>query len=120
MAVAISENATALSYRQATEADIRAENDRLAHEYVSLKRDGAIVARVPLGDIRMDKLTRDRGAGEAPEFGELKTSIRDLGLPIQFRLRTPVTTALPLFPPFWAPKARRLRNSIAAWWMGTS
>lgn len=85
MAAAISENATALSERQSAEAEIRAENDRLAHEYVSLKRDGAIVARVPLGDVAMQKLTRDRSAKRDPDLEELKTSIRDLGLsnPIQ-------------------------------------
>ncbi|WP_415400659.1 ParB/RepB/Spo0J family partition protein [Tateyamaria sp. SN3-11] len=85
MAAAISENADALSERQSAEAAIRAENDRLAHEYISLKRDGAIVARVALDDVRMTKLTRDRGTGDDPDFEELKTSIRDLGLsnPIQ-------------------------------------
>ncbi|MEL6451827.1 MAG: ParB/RepB/Spo0J family partition protein [Pseudomonadota bacterium] len=85
MASAISENVDALTERQSAEAAIRAENDRLAHEYVSLKRDGAIVARVPLGDVAMTKLTRDRGTGNDPDFEELKTSIRDLGLsnPIQ-------------------------------------
>lgn len=85
MAAAISENADALTERQSAEAEIRAENDRLAHEYVSLKRDGAIVARVPLGDVAMKKLTRDRSAKRDPDLEELKTSIRDLGLsnPIQ-------------------------------------
>jgi ParB family transcriptional regulator, chromosome partitioning protein len=85
MAAAISENADALSERHAAEAAIRAENDRLAHEYVSLKRGGSIVARIPLGDVAMTKLTRDRGVGSDPEFEELKKSIRDLGLsnPIQ-------------------------------------
>lgn len=85
MASAISENAAALSERQVAEAAIRAENDRLAHEYVSLKRDGGIIARVPLDDVKISKLVRDRGAAEDPDFAELKTSIRDLGLsnPIQ-------------------------------------
>lgn len=85
MASAISENAAALSDRQAAELAIRAENDRLAHEYISLKRDGGIIARVPLDDVRISKLTRDRGAGDDPEFAELVTSIRELGLsnPIQ-------------------------------------
>lgn len=85
MASAISENASALSDRQTAEAAIRAENDRLAHEYVSLKRDGAIVARVPIGDIQMSKLTRDRGGADDPDFDELMASIRELGLsnPIQ-------------------------------------
>ncbi|APX14181.1 ParB/RepB/Spo0J family partition protein [Tateyamaria omphalii] len=85
MAAAISENADALTERHSAEAEIRAENDRLAHEYVSLKRDGAIVARVPLGDVAMQKLTRDRSTNRDPDLEELKTSIRDLGLsnPIQ-------------------------------------
>lgn len=85
MASAISENAAAMSERQAAEAAIRAENDRLAHEYVSLKRDGGIVARVPIDEVRISKLVRDRGAADDPDFAELMTSIRDLGLsnPIQ-------------------------------------
>lgn len=85
MAAAISENADALTDRNAAEAAIRAENDRLAHEYVSLKKDGAIIARLPIDDVKMSKLTRDRGKGEDTEFNELKTSIRDIGLsnPIQ-------------------------------------
>ncbi|MFL4472265.1 ParB/RepB/Spo0J family partition protein [Tateyamaria armeniaca] len=85
MASAISENAAAMSERQAAEAAIRAENDRLAHEYVSLKRDGGIVARVPIAEVRISKLVRDRGAADDPDFAELKTSIHDLGLsnPIQ-------------------------------------
>ncbi|WP_299733661.1 ParB/RepB/Spo0J family partition protein [uncultured Tateyamaria sp.] len=85
MASAISENAAAMSERQSAEAAIRAENDRLAHEYVSLKRDGGIVARVPIDEVRISKLVRDRGAADDPEFAELKTSIREIGLsnPIQ-------------------------------------
>ncbi len=85
MASAISENAAALSERQVAEAAIRAENDRLAHEYVSLKRDGAIVARVLIGEVQISKLVRDRGAADDPDFEELKKSILDLGLsnPIQ-------------------------------------
>lgn len=85
MAAAISENAAAMTERQSAEAAIRAENDRLAHEYVSLKRDGGIVARIPIEEVRISKLVRDRGTAEDPEFVELKTSIRDLGLsnPIQ-------------------------------------
>lgn len=85
MAAAISESATALSERQTAEAEIRAENDRLAHEYASLKGDGAIVARVPIGDVAMKKLTRDRSTNRDPDLEELKTSIRDMGLsnPIQ-------------------------------------
>lgn len=80
MAAAISENASALTERQQAEAAIRAENDRLAHEYVSLKKDGAIVARVPLSEVRTSKLIRDRSATRDPELDELKASIRAIGL----------------------------------------
>ena len=80
MASAISENATALEERQTAEAAIRAENDRLAHEYVALKKDGAIVARVILDDVRTSKLVRDRSAGRDPELEELKASIVAVGL----------------------------------------
>ncbi|WP_299740207.1 ParB N-terminal domain-containing protein [uncultured Roseobacter sp.] len=80
MAAAITENAEALSARQAAEADIRAENDRLAHEYVALKKNGQIVGLVPLDDIRMTKLVRDRAADRDPDLDELKASIRAVGL----------------------------------------
>lgn len=80
MAAAISENAEAVSARQATEAGIREENDRLAHEYMKLKKNGQITGLVPVGMIRMDKLTRDRSATRDPELQELKDSIRAVGL----------------------------------------
>lgn len=80
MAAAISENAEALSQRAEAEAQIRAENDRLAHEYVSLKKNGQIVGRVPLANVRTTKLIRDRKAGRDPELDELKSSIRAVGL----------------------------------------
>lgn len=80
MAAAISENADALSERQQAEAAIRAENDRLAHEYVALKKNGQIVGQVALDAIRMDKLVRDRAADRDPELEELKASIRAVGL----------------------------------------
>ncbi len=80
MAAAISENAAALSDRQQAEAAIRAENDRLAHEYVALKKDGAIVGRVLVNQIRLTKLIRDRSNAVDPELEELKASIRSVGL----------------------------------------
>ena len=80
MAAAISENAAALSERQQAEAAIRAENDRLAHEYVALKKNGQIVARVALEEIRADKLIRDRTPDRDPDLDELKASIRAVGL----------------------------------------
>lgn len=80
MATAISENAAALSERQKAEARIREENDRLAHEYVALKKQGLIVALVPLDEISATKLTRDRAATRDDEIDELKASIRAVGL----------------------------------------
>ncbi|SDE42232.1 ParB/RepB/Spo0J family partition protein [Ruegeria marina] len=80
MATAISENADALRNRQETEDRIRAENDKLAHELVRLKKEGLITDLVPLDAIRTEKLTRDRADGPDPELEELKTSIREIGL----------------------------------------
>lgn len=80
MAAAISENAEALSARQAAEADIRAENDRLAHEYVALKKNGQIVGMVALDQITTAKLIRDRSADRDPDLDELKASILAVGL----------------------------------------
>lgn len=80
MASAISENASALRERRETEDSIRAENDRLATEFVRLKRDGLIVDRIALDRIVTEKLVRDRKPGEDADLEELKTSIRDVGL----------------------------------------
>jgi len=80
MATAIGENAAALAERQAVEAEIRAENDRLAHAFVALKKSGLIVDLVPLEAVRMTKLTRDRVARRDPELDELKASIQSVGL----------------------------------------
>lgn len=80
MAAAISENAEAVSARHDAEAAIRAENDALAHEFVRLKKAGLITDRIPVDEIRMDKLTRDRSEGRDPEIDELKRSIREIGL----------------------------------------
>ena len=49
MATAIVENADALAERSAAEAAIRAENDRLAHEHVRLKKLGLIIGPDPAG-----------------------------------------------------------------------
>lgn len=80
MAAAIVENAEALRERQVAEAAIRAENDRLAHEHVRLKKLGLIVDLVPLAAVRAGKLTRDRAGTRDPELEELKESIRAIGL----------------------------------------
>ncbi len=80
MATAISENADALTARQQAEAAIRMENDALAHEHVRLKKAGLITDLIPVGEVRTDKLTRDRTAGRDDEIDELKSSIRSIGL----------------------------------------
>ncbi|MDD7973563.1 ParB/RepB/Spo0J family partition protein [Roseinatronobacter alkalisoli] len=80
MAAAISENAEALRDRAEVEAQIRAENDALAHEFVRLKKLGVVVDMIPLDDIRAQALTRDRAIGRDDELDELKESIRAIGL----------------------------------------
>lgn len=80
MATAIGENAAALADRQTAEAAIRAENDRLAHAFVALKKSGLIVDLIPLDQVRMTKLTRDRVAKRDSELDELKSSIQAVGL----------------------------------------
>ncbi|QDI78220.1 ParB/RepB/Spo0J family partition protein (plasmid) [Leisingera aquaemixtae] len=80
MATAISENADALRTRAEAEMKIRAENDRLAHEFVRLKKLGLVVDRIPIGRIGMQKLVRDRKEGRDPELDELKASIKSIGL----------------------------------------
>lgn len=80
MAAAITENADSLQARTTVEAQIRAENDKLAHEHVRLKRLGLITDLIPIGQIVTYKLTRDRAPGDDFELKELTTSIRDIGL----------------------------------------
>ncbi|WP_425041571.1 ParB/RepB/Spo0J family partition protein [Primorskyibacter sp. S187A] len=80
MASAISENAAALLARAEAEQAIRDENDALAHEHVRLKKAGLITDLIPLDQIRMTKLTRDRSAQVDPDLEELKASIREIGL----------------------------------------
>lgn len=80
MATAIGEAAESGRLRQEIESEIRAENDRLAHEHVRLKRLGLLVDLVPLDAVIMSKLVRDRAKGGDPELAELTESIRELGL----------------------------------------
>ncbi|WP_374434117.1 ParB/RepB/Spo0J family partition protein [Tabrizicola sp.] len=86
MAAAISETADATRERQEIEAQIRAENDALAHEHVRLKRLGLVVDLVPLELVEMTKLVRDRKKGPDFELAELKASISELGLSNPIRL----------------------------------
>lgn len=80
MAAAITENADAVHERQTAEAQIRAENDKLAHEYVALKKTGLIVDLIPLDLVDTSKLIRDRAATRDDEIDELKDSIKSIGL----------------------------------------
>lgn len=81
MATAVRESAEAVRARAETEAAVRSENDRLAHEHMRLKRLGLIAQAVPLDLIDAKKLRRDRSASAAdPDLAELKVSIREVGL----------------------------------------
>ena len=86
MATAITETAGSLRDRAVIEAQIRAENDALAHEHVRLKKLGLITELVPLDLIDTHKLTRDRAKGEDRELAELVGSIRDIGLSNPIRI----------------------------------
>ena len=89
MAAAISENAEALRDRRSTEQSIVEENQKLAQEFVRLKREGLVVDRIPLDKVVSERLLRDRKAGPDDELSELKTSIREVGLsnPIRVEAR---------------------------------
>ena len=80
MAAAITENADSLRDRETISAQIRAENDALAHEHVRLKQQGLIVDLIALDQIETYKLMRDRHKGPDMELAELVESIRDIGL----------------------------------------
>ncbi|SFD17265.1 ParB/RepB/Spo0J family partition protein [Tropicimonas isoalkanivorans] len=85
MASAVRENAESLSNRADMEARIRAENDRLAHEHVRLKKAGLITDLIPTEAISTTKLIRDRNFDGTDDLSELKASIEAIGLsnPIQ-------------------------------------
>ncbi|MDT8853580.1 ParB N-terminal domain-containing protein [Paracoccaceae bacterium Fryx2] len=80
MATAIGENAEALRHRQDQEAGIRAENDALAHEFVRLKKLGLVIDALPLDQVHVGKLLRDRSRRSGDDLEELKASIRAVGL----------------------------------------
>ncbi|WP_395541263.1 ParB/RepB/Spo0J family partition protein [Neotabrizicola sp. sgz301269] len=86
MAAAIAETVSSTRERQEAEAQIRAENDALAHEHVRLKRLGLVIELVPLDQIEMAKLVRDRKKGPDQELAELVASISELGLSNPIRL----------------------------------
>ena len=81
MASAISETAESVRDRSAVEADIRAENDALAHEHVRLKRLGLMTDLIALDDVVTEKLVRDRTNKHLDhELADLKKSIAAVGL----------------------------------------
>ncbi len=80
MATAITETAESTRDRARVEAQIRAENDALAHEHVRLKKAGLITDLIALDMIETQKLIRDRAPGEDFELAELIGSIREIGL----------------------------------------
>lgn len=85
MATAVRETGDSRAARADTVEAIRAENDRLAHEFVALKKQGLIVARIPLDAVKMSKLVRDRHTKADADLRDLIASIREVGLsnPIQ-------------------------------------
>ncbi|WP_298500351.1 ParB N-terminal domain-containing protein [uncultured Maritimibacter sp.] len=89
MATAIAETAVSARERADIEAQIRAENDALAHEHVRLKKLGLVVELIPIDHVETDKLVRDRIKGPDMELAELKASIAELGLsnPIRVEAR---------------------------------
>ncbi|WP_370284226.1 ParB/RepB/Spo0J family partition protein [Pseudooceanicola sp.] len=86
MATAIGETAESSRERAEIEAQIRAENDALAHEHVKLKRLGLVLELVPLDAVETSTLIRDRAAGPDMELAGLKASITELGLSNPIRL----------------------------------
>ena len=80
MAAAVRENAEAVKARAETEAAVRQENDRLAHEHVRLKKLGLVVDVIPLEAIDTIKLRRDRAPGVDQELDDLKASLQEIGL----------------------------------------
>jgi ParB family chromosome partitioning protein len=80
MATAITETGEASRQRAEVEAAIRAENDSLAHEFVRLKKLGLITDMIPVSQVQVSKLVRDRSQRENPEVEDLITSIRAVGL----------------------------------------
>ena len=80
MATAIVETADASRERAAVEAEIRAENDALAHEFVRLKKLGLVTDMVPLAEVHAGKLVRDRSRRADTDVEDLKTSIQAVGL----------------------------------------
>jgi len=80
MATAITETGEASRQRAEVEAAIRAENDALAYEFVRLKKLGLITDMIPVAEIQITKLVRDRTQRRDPEVEDLMASLRAVGL----------------------------------------
>jgi ParB family chromosome partitioning protein len=80
MATAIGETGEALRRRREVEAQIRAENDALASEFVRLKKEGLVTDLVPVDEVHVSRLTRDRAAGKDLDLDDLKASLLEVGL----------------------------------------
>ena len=80
MAAAIGETTGTLRERARIEAEVRAENDALAHELVRLRELGLVIETVPLDAVRTAKLARDRRVAAGLDLADLKASIREVGL----------------------------------------
>ena len=87
MAEAIGETGAALRDRAQIEAKARAENDALAAELVRLQSVGLVLDLIPVDAVRVEKLVRDRAAGRDLELGELKASLREVGLSNPIRVQ---------------------------------
>lgn len=86
MAAAVRDTARSLQSRARIEADIRAENDALAHELVRLRGLGLVAEPVSLDRIDAARLIRDRAVTPDPDVADLIASIRDIGLSNPIRL----------------------------------
>lgn len=80
MASAVRENADSLRQRAEVEQRIRAENDALAHEFVTARGQGLVMQRIPLDAVWTGKLTRDRSDLDPDDLQELCDSIAAIGL----------------------------------------
>lgn len=88
MATAITETGEASRQRAEVEAAIRAENDALAHEFVRLKKLGLITDMIPVDEVRVSKLVRDRSQRHDPDVADLMASLRAVGLSNPIRVES--------------------------------
>lgn len=80
MATAITEASDAIRERAEVEAAIRVENDALAHEFVRLKKLGLVTEMIPVDEVLVTKLVRDRSRRLDPDVEDLLASLSAVGL----------------------------------------